>query len=160
MTTPKVHNPLPHTFGPMPEMLGAFVVSLQPNMSSMSPSPLLFIPLPVYVSKPRISFSISKEGDSYHGNVTCWSARGSPPVNFSLSLDDKEAGSVTATGSLAAWFPVAILPGLDMGVARCRVTTEVQELMSEPVTLVVGMSYTDMLWRCVFLSLSIFSSTL
>ncbi|XP_070776650.1 Fc receptor-like protein 5 isoform X2 [Enoplosus armatus] len=91
----------------------------------------------VYVSKPRISFSISKEGASYHGNVTCWSTRGSPPVNFSLSLDDKEVGSVTATESLAAWFPVAMVPGLDMGVAQCRVNTEVQELMSEPVTLEV-----------------------
>ncbi|XP_073334371.1 Fc receptor-like protein 5 isoform X2 [Pagrus major] len=91
----------------------------------------------VYISKPRISFSISKEGASYHGNVTCWSTRGSPPVNFSLTLDDREVGSVTATESLTAWFPVAMVPGLDMGVARCRVNTEVQELTSEPVTLVV-----------------------
>ncbi|XP_041789330.1 Fc receptor-like protein 5 isoform X2 [Chelmon rostratus] len=78
-----------------------------------------------------------KEGGSYCGNVTCWTTRGSPPVNFSLLLDDKEVGSVTATESLAAWFPVAMVPGLDMGVARCRVNSEVQELMSEPVTLVV-----------------------
>ncbi|XP_030271175.1 neogenin isoform X1 [Sparus aurata] len=91
----------------------------------------------VNISKPRISFSISKEGASYHGNVTCWSTRGSPPVNFSLSLDDREVGSVTATESLTAWFPVDMVPGLDMGEARCRVTTEVQELMSDPVTLVV-----------------------
>ncbi|KAM9362653.1 Fc receptor-like protein 5 [Symphorus nematophorus] len=90
----------------------------------------------VYVSKPSISFSISKEGDSYRANVTCWSSRGSPPLNFSLSLDDKELESVT-TESLAAWFPVAVVPGLDMGVARCRVKTEVQELMSEPMTLEV-----------------------
>ncbi|XP_078127067.1 uncharacterized protein LOC144531041 [Sander vitreus] len=91
----------------------------------------------VYVSKPRISFYISKEGATHRGNVTCWSTRGSPPVNISLLLDDKEVGSVTATESLTAWFPVAMVPGLDMGVARCRLTTEVQELMSEPVTLEV-----------------------
>lgn len=109
----------------------------------LSPSSLLFIPSPVYVSKPRISFCISKEGASYIGNVTCWSTRGSPPVNFSLSIDDKEVGSVSATESLAVWFPVAMVPGLDMGVARCRVNTEVQDLMSEPVALEVGMSYTD-----------------
>ncbi|XP_035494336.1 putative pregnancy-specific beta-1-glycoprotein 7 isoform X2 [Scophthalmus maximus] len=90
-----------------------------------------------YVSKPKISFSIFKEGDGYRGNVTCWSSRGSPPVNFSLSVDDKEIDSVTATESLVAWFPVAMVPGLDMGVARCRVKTEIQELMSEPVTLEV-----------------------
>lgn len=110
---------------------------------------LLFIPLLVYASKPRLSFSISKEGDSYHGNVTCWSARGSPPVNFSLSVDDLEVGSVTATGPLIAWFSVNIVPGLDMGVAQCRLTTEVQELLSDPVTLVVGKRYTNMEWRCV-----------
>ncbi|KAM7008932.1 Fc receptor-like protein 5 isoform 2-T3 [Tautogolabrus adspersus] len=91
----------------------------------------------VYVSKPRISFSIFKEGDSYRGNVTCWSTRGSPPVNFSLLLDDREEGSVTATETLIAWFPVALVPGTDMGVARCQVKTDVQELMSEPVTLEV-----------------------
>lgn len=114
-------------------------------MACIVPSSPLFIPPPpVYVSKPRISFYISKEGASHRGNVTCWSTRGSPPVNISLLLDDKEVGSVTATESLAAWFPVAMVPGLDMGVAQCRLTTEVQELMSEPVTLEVGMSYTDM----------------
>ncbi|XP_051239758.1 Fc receptor-like protein 5 isoform X1 [Dicentrarchus labrax] len=90
-----------------------------------------------YVSKPRVSYSISKEGASYHGNVTCWSTRGSPPVNISLLLDDKEMRSVTASESVAAWFPVDIVPGLDMGVARCKINTEVQELISEPVTLEV-----------------------
>ncbi|XP_029295146.1 Fc receptor-like protein 5 isoform X2 [Cottoperca gobio] len=91
----------------------------------------------VYVSKPRISFSTSKVGDIHLGNVTCWSIRGSLPVNFSLLLDNKELRSVTATESLAAWFPVHVVPGLDMGVARCRVNTEVQELISEPVPLEV-----------------------
>lgn len=103
---------------------------------------ILSISLPVYVSKPRITFSITKEGDDYHGKVTCWSTQGSLPVNFSLSLDDREVGSTTATQSLTASFPVAIVPKLDMGVARCRVTNEVQELMSEPLTLVVGMNFT------------------
>ncbi|XP_029990727.1 Fc receptor-like protein 5 isoform X2 [Sphaeramia orbicularis] len=90
-----------------------------------------------HVSKPRISFSISKEEDGYHGNVTCWSSRGSPPVQFSLSLDNKEVGSVTASDSLVAQFHVAMVPGQVMGVARCRVKTEVQELMSDPLTVEV-----------------------
>lgn len=111
--------------------------------SFLSPPSPYFICLPDNVSEPRISFSITKEGDGYRGNVTCWTARGSPPVNFSLSLDDSEVGSVTVAGSLAAWFPVALEPGLDMGVARCRVQTPVQDLMSEPVTLLVGMAYTQ-----------------
>lgn len=83
--------------------------------------------------------------------MTCWSTRGSPPVNISLSVDDKEVGSVTAAQSLVAWFPVTMVPGQDMAVARCRVKTEVQELMSEPVTLEMGTDYTDMCRKCVFL---------
>ncbi|XP_069561142.1 Fc receptor-like protein 5 isoform X1 [Brachyistius frenatus] len=111
--------------------------SMVQNMRRISSSTEVQVTVKVYVSKPKISFSIFKEGVSYRGNVTCWSPRGSPPVNFSLSLDDKEVGSVTATESLAAWFHVAMVPGLDMGVARCRATTELQELMSEPLTLEV-----------------------
>ncbi|XP_070836137.1 Fc receptor-like protein 5 isoform X1 [Chaetodon trifascialis] len=107
------------------------------DTTRVSSSTDFHVTVKVYVSKPRVSFSISKEGASYRGNVTCWTTRGSPPVNFSLLLDDGEVGSATATESLATWFPVAMVPGLDMGVARCRVNTEVQELMSEPVTLVV-----------------------
>ncbi|XP_031720405.1 Fc receptor-like protein 5 isoform X3 [Anarrhichthys ocellatus] len=76
-----------------------------------------------------------KEGASHRGNVTCWSTGGSPPVNISLSVDDTEVGFVTVAQSLAAWFPVPMVPGQDVAVARCRVKTEVQELMSEPVTL-------------------------
>lgn len=100
-----------------------------------SSSTEVLVTVKVYVSKPRISFSISKEGTSPGGNVTCWSTRGSPPVNISLLVDDKEVGSATVAQSLVAWFPVAMVPGQDMAVARCRVKTEVQELMSEPVTL-------------------------
>lgn len=103
--------------------------------------PLPFVVfLSVRVSKPRISFSISKEGNDYLGNVTCWSSKGTPPVNFSLTLDDREVGRSTATDSLTAWFPVAMAPEVDMGVAQCRATNQVQDLVSEPVTLVVGMS--------------------
>uniref|UniRef100_A0AAQ4R7H5 Ig-like domain-containing protein n=1 Tax=Gasterosteus aculeatus aculeatus TaxID=481459 RepID=A0AAQ4R7H5_GASAC len=88
-----------------------------------------------YLSKPRISYSIFKQGASRYGNVTCWSTRGSPPVNISLSVNDKEVGSVTGAQSLVAWFLVAMAPRQDTAVARCRVKTEVQELTSEPVTL-------------------------
>lgn len=110
---------------------------------SLSTSAPLFIYPPVYVSKPKISFSIFKEGDSYRGNVTCWSLRGSPPTNFSLLVEGKEVGSFTATEFPVAWFSVAMVPGLDMGIARCQVKTEMQELMSDPLTLEVGMSSTD-----------------
>lgn len=75
--------------------------------------------------------------------MSCWSTRGSPPVNFSLLLDDREAGSVTASDSLTAWFPVEVIPGLDMGVAQCRMKNDVQELMSEPLSLEVGKKHTN-----------------
>ncbi|XP_022611177.1 Fc receptor-like protein 5 isoform X2 [Seriola dumerili] len=111
--------------------------SMVQDIRRFSSSRELQVTVKVYVSKPKISFSISKDGAGYHGNVTCWSTRGSHPVNISLLVDDKEVGSITATDSLTAWFLVAMEPGLDMGVAQCRMKTEVQELMSEPVTLEV-----------------------
>ncbi|XP_029004060.1 Fc receptor-like protein 5 isoform X2 [Betta splendens] len=107
------------------------------DVSRFSSSSEILVTVKVYVSKPRISFSVFKEGDGYRGNVTCWSRRGSPPLNFSLSVDDKEVGSVTAAERPAAWFSVAVVPGLDMGDARCQVSTDVQELTSDSVTLEV-----------------------
>lgn len=92
----------------------------------------------VYVTVPKISLSITKEGSGYFGTVTCWSSQGTLPVNFSLLLDNIEEGFITATKSLVASFPIPILPGQDMGVARCRVANEVQELTSEPLSLLIG----------------------
>ncbi|CAK6973420.1 Fc receptor-like protein 5 isoform X1 [Scomber scombrus] len=111
--------------------------SIAYNTKRFSSSAEVKVEIKVYVSTPRISFSIFKEGDRYRGNVTCWSSRGTPPVNFSLSLDDREEGSVIVAESLAAWFLVPMELNLDMGVARCRVKNEVQELLSEPLTLEV-----------------------
>lgn len=125
----------------------------------MTLMPHLIVPLPVYVSKPKISFSIAKEGDDYQGNVTCLSSRGTPPANFSLLLDEREVGSVTASDSLTAWFPISIVPGLDMGAAQCKVNTEVQELTSEPVTVVVGRSYTSVTETPFYARLSFYSLT-
>lgn len=64
-------------------------------------------------------------------------------MNFSLYVDDRNIETVTATESLAAWFQVDAFPGLDMGEARCRVKTELQEMMSEPVSLEVGETWCD-----------------
>uniref|UniRef100_A0A674NT20 Ig-like domain-containing protein n=1 Tax=Takifugu rubripes TaxID=31033 RepID=A0A674NT20_TAKRU len=107
------------------------------NTERVSSSTEVLLTVKVRVSKPRISFSISKEGNDYLGNVTCWSSKGTPPVNFSLTLDGREFGRSTATDSLTAWFPVTMAPELDMGMAQCRATNPVQDLVSEPVTLVV-----------------------
>ncbi|XP_056137069.1 Fc receptor-like protein 5 isoform X2 [Lampris incognitus] len=105
--------------------------------SMVSSSRELQVVVKGYFSTPKISFTISKDGNNYSGNVTCWSSRGSPPVTFDLILDDKETGSIEATESLAAWFNVPLVPGRDMGVAQCRIRSEVQQLMSEPLTLEV-----------------------
>lgn len=121
-----------------------------PSLPISFPPPLP----PAYISKPQISFTFFKEGDSYYGNVTCWSTRGTPPANFSLSLDGHEVGYVTKTDSLVAWFHIAMLPGMDMGLAQCHVKSEIQEVMSEPVTLEVGMICTDacvLLWALITL---------
>ncbi|KAM6939544.1 Fc receptor-like protein 5 [Xenentodon cancila] len=106
------------------------------NIKRISTSREIQVTIKVYISKPKISFSIFKHGNGYYGNVTCWSSRGSPPANFSLSVDDRVVGSqLAATETLVAWFQVAMVPGLDMGEARCQGKTEMQDLMSEPVTL-------------------------
>ncbi|XP_078800112.1 Fc receptor-like protein 5 isoform X2 [Oryzias latipes] len=107
------------------------------NTRRFSTSTEVQVTIKAFISKPKISFFLFKDGASYQANVTCWCTRGSPPVNFSLYLDDRNIETVTATESLAAWFRVDAFPGLDMGEARCRVKTELQQLMSEPVSLEV-----------------------
>lgn len=141
------------------------ILILSPNLKLYHPSFHLFSSnflAIVYASKPEISFSVFKAGGSYHGNITCWSSRGSPPATFYLLLDDKEVGSVAASESLSAWFDVAIVLELDMGDARCRLETEVQNLHSEFVTLEVGEKceqnarflMSHKLWVWCFVSLS------
>ncbi|XP_030599762.1 Fc receptor-like protein 5 isoform X2 [Archocentrus centrarchus] len=123
-----------------PEHAGYYYCSAWTRVNdsmSTSISTEVQVTIKVYVSKPEIFFSVYKEGASYHGNLTCWSSRGSPPVNFSLLVDGKEVDSIVAVQSLTAWFRVAVVPELDMGEARCRVKTENRELMSKPVTLEV-----------------------
>ncbi|XP_052384025.1 Fc receptor-like protein 5 isoform X3 [Oncorhynchus keta] len=105
--------------------------------SRFSSSREVTVRVKAYLSVPQISFTISKEGSSYRGNVTCRSSRGTPPVTFYLFLDDKEVGSDVATESLVAWFPTAMVPGRDMGTVRCTVESDAQRLTSRPLTLVV-----------------------
>ncbi|XP_057700674.1 Fc receptor-like protein 5 isoform X2 [Corythoichthys intestinalis] len=107
------------------------------DVQSISSSSEVKVAVKAYLLKPEISLSIFKEGTSYRGNVTCWSSRGTPPVNFSLLLDDKVVASVLTSDSASAWFSIDVVPGLDMGVVRCCVNSEVQQLMSEPLTLEV-----------------------
>ncbi|XP_023189068.1 Fc receptor-like protein 5 isoform X1 [Xiphophorus maculatus] len=107
------------------------------DISRYSTSAEVKVTVKVKISKPEISISVFKDGEDYHGNVTCRSSRGSPPVSFSLLLDDREVRSATAAESLAAWFDVPVVIGLNMGEARCRGRTEVQDLKSEALALEV-----------------------
>lgn len=107
------------------------------NENRSSSSQVMQVHVKVHLSQPRIAFSISKEADGYGGHVTCWTSRGSPPATFYLLLDGKEVTSVEATKSTLAKFPVAMVPGQDMGMAECLVKNEVQELKSRSLTLVV-----------------------
>ncbi|XP_069386902.1 Fc receptor-like protein 5 isoform X2 [Paralichthys olivaceus] len=111
--------------------------SMVQDIRRFSSSTEVKVTVKAYVSKPKISFSIISKGDGYQGNITCWSTRGSHPVNFSVSVNDEEVRSLTVNESLTVWFLVHVVLGQDMGVARCWVKTEAQELMSEPVTLEV-----------------------
>ncbi|XP_016894142.1 Fc receptor-like protein 5 isoform X3 [Cynoglossus semilaevis] len=138
-------GPLFHTTGNQlvldeltPEHSGlysCYAWSVLEDIRRVSVSRELRVTVKVYVSKPKISLSISKMKDSYQGNVTCSCTRGSDPVNFSLLVDDIEKEPVITTQALVAWFNITVVPGLDRGVAICRVRTELQELMSEPMSL-------------------------
>ncbi|XP_015239793.1 PREDICTED: Fc receptor-like protein 5 [Cyprinodon variegatus] len=112
--------------------------SMVQQITRYSTSTEVKVTVKVKISKPEISLFIFKEGDTYLGNVTCWSSKGTPPVNFSLLLDDTEVITATAAKSLAAWFKIPVAIGLNMGEARCRGRNEAQDLKSEALTLEVG----------------------
>ncbi|XP_053713649.1 Fc receptor-like protein 5 [Synchiropus splendidus] len=107
------------------------------NTRRFSSSTEIVVGVRVYFVEPTISFFIYKNGPGYRGNVSCRASRGSPPANFSLLIDDEEVQSVTSADSRAVWFSITAEPGLDMGLGRCRVKTEAQDLTSEPVSLEV-----------------------
>ncbi|KAL1005511.1 hypothetical protein UPYG_G00060030, partial [Umbra pygmaea] len=107
------------------------------TISRFSSSTEVTVKVKVFLSEPQISFTIAKDGLGYHGNVTCMSSRGTPPVTFHLTLDEKEVASAVAKESLVAWFPVAMVPGNFMGMARCRVDSDAQQVTSQPLALEV-----------------------
>ncbi|KAK7930243.1 hypothetical protein WMY93_006638 [Mugilogobius chulae] len=90
------------------------------------------------VTEPRISFYVSKMPDGgLVGNISCSVSRGSPPINFSFLLNNIEEDTVTESESQTVWFNFPMVPGLELGKAKCRAQTEVQNVVSEPLTLEV-----------------------
>lgn len=91
----------------------------------------------VYLSQPQISFSISKEVGGFMGNISCSVSRGSPPINFTFLLENRAEDAITVSESHLVHFSFPIVPGLEMGKARCRAQTEVQDILSEPLSVEV-----------------------
>ncbi|XP_055014428.1 Fc receptor-like protein 5 [Boleophthalmus pectinirostris] len=89
------------------------------DIKRFSSSREVHLTVKVYVTKPQLSLAVSKEaGGGLVGNISCSVSRGSPPINFTLLLDDRAEGTVTGSGSLSVWFCVSMVPGLEMGRAH------------------------------------------
>lgn len=72
-------------------------------------------------------------------NISCGVEHGSPPLMFLLLLDGLEIQEKQVT-SLDTWFLLPVSVGVNMGAARCKAKTEIQQLTSDPVNLEVGVS--------------------
>ncbi|XP_048871490.1 uncharacterized protein LOC125742994 isoform X4 [Brienomyrus brachyistius] len=88
------------------------------------------------LSKPHVSFAVTKEGSGYHADVTCHLANGTPPVQFRLFLNDTEVASRTAL-SRSTSFSVPVRLGERLGNVQCGAENTVQRLVSNAVTLEV-----------------------
>ncbi len=86
---------------------------------------------------PSLSFTVFSNDSSLTANISCRCERGSPPVTFRLMLDALEL-DVQRVDSLESWFVIPVSVGLDLGAARCEAQTDTQQLISEPVRLLVG----------------------
>ncbi|XP_076879679.1 Fc receptor-like protein 5 isoform X2 [Brachyhypopomus gauderio] len=90
-----------------------------------------------YLSAPKLSFRVYHDGSGYRANVSCRSARGTPPVTFQLLLDGKHEEE-KQLDELEAFFTLPVTAGLDMGVLQCSVKTHLQQILSDPVDLEVA----------------------
>ncbi|XP_016105153.1 uncharacterized protein [Sinocyclocheilus grahami] len=108
-------------------------MTVNPRFSS---SRNLHVTVKKHISVPSLSFTAFSNGSSLTANISCRSERGSPPVTFRLMLDGLEL-DVKRVDSLESWFVLPISVGLDLGTARCKAQTETQQLLSDPVRLLV-----------------------
>lgn len=89
-----------------------------------------------YISSPRLTFTVFCNGSDLLANISCRLERGSPPLMFHLLLDGLEIQEKRVT-SLGTWFLLPVSVGVNMGAARCKAKTEIQQLISDPVNLEV-----------------------
>ncbi|CAJ1053720.1 uncharacterized protein LOC117815513 [Xyrichtys novacula] len=88
------------------------------------------------VSKPDISFNVSKDGSIYYAMVTCQSMRGTPPVNFTLFNGTAQIDSLTAHETKAT-FRVSLVLGQHLGQLQCKARNENRTVESEWIPLEV-----------------------
>ncbi|XP_067288271.1 Fc receptor-like protein 5 isoform X2 [Pseudorasbora parva] len=106
-------------------------MEVNPRFSS---SRNLFVTVKKHISTPKLSFTVFSNGSSLMANISCRSARGSPPVTFILLVDGLEM-DVQRVDSLESWSIQPVSIGLDMGAAQCKVQADTQTLLSDPVRL-------------------------
>ncbi|KTF80167.1 hypothetical protein cypCar_00031418 [Cyprinus carpio] len=109
-------------------------MTVNPRFSS---SRNLLVTVKKHISVPSLSFTVFSNGSGLTANISCRSERGSAPVTFRLMLDGLEL-DVKREDSLESWFVLPVSVGLDLGVAQCEAQTETQQLLSDPVRLLVA----------------------
>ncbi|KAG7491176.1 hypothetical protein MATL_G00000340 [Megalops atlanticus] len=102
----------------------------------VSYSPEVHVRVKVFLSEPQASFTVSKSEWGFHANVTCRSARGTPPVRFWLILDQVLLANSTEA-SLSASFSVPVTLGQNAGELRCRARDQLRQLDGPPLRLEV-----------------------
>lgn len=92
------------------------------------------------VSNPEISFEVIKEDShSYSAAVTCRSAKGTPPVTFSL-YNTTQLLTNTTTEDREATLKLPLVLGVDTDRLQCRANNGDQTVYSQWIPIKVGMN--------------------
>lgn len=92
------------------------------------------------VSNPEISFEVIKEDShSYSAAVTCQSAKGTPPVTFSL-FNRTQLLTNTTTEDREATLKLPLVLGVNMDLLQCRANNGDQTAYSQWIPIEVGMN--------------------
>uniref|UniRef100_W5N4M3 Ig-like domain-containing protein n=1 Tax=Lepisosteus oculatus TaxID=7918 RepID=W5N4M3_LEPOC len=89
----------------------------------------LVVAVKVPLSKPVISYTVTKEASTLQAIITCNSTRGSPPITFSLYNKTNGLYSRTAQEQ-SALFTVPLTQLVRMGAIYCEAKNEVTQLQS------------------------------
>ncbi len=92
-----------------------------------------------YMSKPEISFDVVKHEDGgYKAIITCQSNKGTPLYTFSL-LNHTDLIASETTDATRVSFTLSVELNRHMGRIRCNASNEGNWVLSDPVSLTVGM---------------------